>query len=376
MKYRLIHFFSRLSNRLRQGKDQKKEWKRFNELSKQLPEINEVNPNNSLIIRLDDIGDFVLFAPVLAKWIEHQKKEVFLLGNIAWKSYFEVLIPPNRIQCIWLNKNEWFSSVEYRIAIIKSLEKIAPQQVIYASYTRVLLLDAILKRCLKAAHHFAWEAKPGAVSEELNSGFDFLKSRMIAQHETANNLNFFNDLQEDSFTVNFDLNFPDKQKSIQEKYFIICPGGNQKSKQWPAKNYAEIANKTLQLHPELLCVLVGGKGDENLSNEITKRINKGKCTNLCGKTSLIELAEICKHAEFAFSNDTAAAHLCAMQKTQVFVVLNGNRYQRFFPYPAAFKHVSTLYPNIDNMSYDWEEKMPIAAVTVSALWNEFLSSNQ
>ena len=372
MKYRLIHFFSRLSNRLRQGKDQKKEWNRFADLSLELPEIKEVKPNTSLIVRLDDIGDFVLFAPVLANWIQIQTNEVFLLGNIAWKSYFEALIPQDKIQCIWLDKKEWFGSKEYRISIINSLEKIAPEQVIYASYTRVLLLDAILKKCLKAAQHFAWEAKPGPYSHELNAGYQFLKKPIIGQHETLNNLSFFNELQEVSISPNFKLDFPIIQQPVQEKYFIICPGGNQKSKQWPARNFAEIANKTMSLHPDLVCVLVGGPSDESFSNEIIKGIKTGRCLNLCGKTSLLELAAVCKQADFAFSNDTSAAHLCALQNTPVFVVLNGNRYQRFFPYPASFSQVFTVYPKLDEMKYDWEEKMPITAVSVSELWEKFL----
>ncbi len=112
MKYQLIHFFSRLSNRLRQGKDQKKEWNKYIELSKNLPKLTESKTNHSLIIRLDDIGDFLLFAPVFLEWIKNQNEKVFLLGNKAWKSYFEVLFVDSKIECVWLDKNKWFSSLE------------------------------------------------------------------------------------------------------------------------------------------------------------------------------------------------------------------------------------------------------------------------
>ncbi len=375
MKYKIIHFFSRVSNRLRQGKDQKKEWKRYVELSKNLPESKQTNLKNSLIIRLDDIGDFLLLAPVLSAWIQDQNQHLFMLANKAWKPYFDVLIQTSKIECIWLDKNEWFSSFEYRKSIIEQLVSISPEEVIYASYTRVLLLEGIIKKCLSASKHLAWETKPGPFSQELNSGFSFLKKRIIGLHETQNNLAFFEDINKGKIETDFYLNFPSNKRKIEQTYFIICPGGNQKSKQWPANKYAEIANLVLDKNPDLTCVLVGGLGDEKISKEINEGIHSTNTINLIGKTNLIELAEICKNASFAFSNDTSAAHLCALQKTPVYVVVNGNRYGRFFPYPKSFEKVAAIYPNLDKPIYDWEEKMPIASVTSKKLWKEILKKS-
>lgn len=375
MKYKLIHFFSRLSNQLRKGKDRKREWNRFNELSKNLNAISETKTNHLLIIRLDDIGDFLLFAPALKNWIEEQNKEVFLLGNKAWKTYFEALFPETKIQCIWLDKKEWFHSFEYRNFIVGELNKIAPQDVIYASYTRVLLLELILKNCLPNAKHSAWEAKIGAFSKQLNSGYQFLKKRIDGFHETANNSSFLSDIGNKKPDEDYYLNFPETARSIKEEYFIICPGGNQKSKQWPAKSFAEIANLTLNKFPLLNCVLVGGPDDDKISSEIKSGITSKNVINITGKTSLIELAEICKNANFAFSNDTSAAHLCALQKTPVYVLVNGNRYGRFFPYPKSFKKVMAVYPDLEKPIYDWEEKMPIASIPSNKIWNSFLAEN-
>ncbi len=224
------------------------------------------------------------------------------------------------------------------------------------------------------ANHLAWEAKEGPLSKELNSGFNFLKKRIIDLHETQNNLAFFEDINKGKIETDFYLNFPSNKRKIEQTYFIICPGGNQKSKQWPAKQYAEIANLVLDKNPVLKCVLVGGPSDEKISNEIIDGIHSTNTLNLSGKTNLIELAEICKNASFAFSNDTSAAHLCALQKTPVYVVVNGNRYERFFPYPKSFEKVVAIYPNLDKPTYDWEEKMPIASITAKKLWNVFSGS--
>jgi ADP-heptose:LPS heptosyltransferase len=205
---------------------------------------------------------------VFLAWIQQQNKQTFLLGNKAWKSLFDILVPDSNIECIWLDKKEWFSSFEYRKTILEQIISISPEEVIHASYTRVLVLEGIVKKCLSASKHLAWETKPGPFSNELNKGFDFLKKRIIGLHETENNLAFFEDINQRKIQVNFHLNFPSNKRKIEQEYFIICPGGNQKSKQWPAQQYAEIANLVLDKNPALTCVLIGGPGDEKISNEI------------------------------------------------------------------------------------------------------------
>jgi hypothetical protein len=79
-------------------------------------EVNSLSPNTLpgkrlLIIRLDDIGDYLLFRNSLniykksPKWAGYK---ITLLGNQAWKSLYEHLDEGATDSNIWVNKNNFF----------------------------------------------------------------------------------------------------------------------------------------------------------------------------------------------------------------------------------------------------------------------------
>jgi ADP-heptose:LPS heptosyltransferase len=55
--------------------------------------------------------------------------------------------------------------------------------------------------------------------------------------------------------------------------------------------------------------------------------------NYCGQTNLPELAALLSQARLLISNDTVAAHLAVQLGTPCLVVLMGENYGKFFPYP-------------------------------------------
>ena len=126
--------------------------------------------------------------------------------------------------------------------------------------------------------------------------------------------------------------------------------------------------------------------DEN--DVLDKLIQKFKSTyskrnyiDLTGKTNLLEFAKVCKNAQLIICNDTSAAHFGALQGTKVFVIANGNRYGRFFPYPKDFQNVGAIFPGSKNFTspkyYDWEGKMNINMIQVKAAkiaLNDFLGN--
>jgi ADP-heptose:LPS heptosyltransferase len=98
----------------------------------------QTNESNLLLVRLDDIGDFILFAPslkILLDNFKNQNQKLFFLGNTVCKSLFENLFPESNVETIWLNKGEWFSNQIYRNEAFVKLSEIKPETILFPSFT-------------------------------------------------------------------------------------------------------------------------------------------------------------------------------------------------------------------------------------------------
>ena len=57
-----------------------------------------------------------------------------------------------------------------------------------------------------------------------------------------------------------------------------------------------------------------------------------KVVDYLGKTSLLELSEVIRHAKFVISNDTSGIHFAAATNTPSVCILGEYNYGRFLPY--------------------------------------------
>jgi hypothetical protein len=80
--------------------------------------------NNLLLIRLDDIGDYLLFRNQLAmykksaRWGGHR---ITLLGNTSWRELFQLLDADTVDEVIWTEKNRYLEDSAYRESIWSNL---------------------------------------------------------------------------------------------------------------------------------------------------------------------------------------------------------------------------------------------------------------
>lgn len=101
----------------------------------------------------------------------------------------------------------------------------------------------------------------------------------------------------------------EKVRSLRvEKYVCMAPASVWFTKQLPAEKWIELCNNT----PAGTTVyLLGGPGDHDLCEKIERAARKPGIINLAGKLSLLESAELMKHAVNNYVNDSAPLHLCS-----------------------------------------------------------------
>jgi len=96
---------------------------------------------------------------------------------------------------------------------------------------------------------------------------------------------------------------------INSKFIIIAPASAKKVKNWTVQGYSEIANYAFSKGFKV--VLVGGsnKTEIQLCDEIKQQAPD--CLNLCGRTSLRDLACIISLSSLVLSPDSASMHLAS-----------------------------------------------------------------
>jgi hypothetical protein len=97
-----------------------------------------------LIIRLDDIGDYLLFRNSLEAYKTSPRwnaYEITLLGNKIWKDLFEELDSTTVDKTIWINKYLYLKVESSRKLIWQRLREEGFEYVICPSRTRPLLTD-------------------------------------------------------------------------------------------------------------------------------------------------------------------------------------------------------------------------------------------
>ena len=93
-----------------------------------------------------------------------------------------------------------------------------------------------------------------------------------------------------------------------EKLIIVAPGARSPIKRWDKKNYCQLCNQLLKEGADI--ILAGDESDKPVGDYLQQNIN-GKILNLCGQTSLAQLAALLNRAQVLITNDSAIMHLAS-----------------------------------------------------------------
>lgn len=103
------------------------------------------------------------------------------------------------------------------------------------------------------------------------------------------------------------LDAPIEKFDLKGDFALLVPGGaaHRPDKRWPVENFAELA-KDLAARG-VAPVLLGGPAEAEAMDAITAGCPQAR--NLCGQTSLLEVAALARRAALSVGNDTGPMHL-------------------------------------------------------------------
>ncbi len=132
--------------------------------------------------------------------------------------------------------------------------------------------------------------------------------------------------------------------NVNSKIVCIAPGSVWATKRWLKERFAELTK--LLVKGGFVVVLIGGKEDFKLCEEIKNMCSSENVFNFCGMLSLLQSAELIRRSMLLVSNDSAPMHIAVAMRTPVVAIFGSTVPEfGFYPYGERDKivQVENLY---------------------------------
>jgi ADP-heptose:LPS heptosyltransferase len=304
------------------------------------------DPHKVLFIRLDGIGDFILWidaARTLAQHYRNQGKSPILVADSNFAGLAEALGIFDQV--IKFDQQEFSRSPIYRIQMERRIRGLGCALAIQPTYSRVFEGgDAVIHFC-GAEQRIGSTGNNSLITEARKRISDRWYTQLIpasegSRGELIRNAEFVRNL----LGIDFKAKVPDltsvasywgKPQCVAEirdgePYYVLFPGVSSPGRRWPLDNFRQEAEF---IHRETgwRGVVCGGAGDVPLAASLCKE-SSAPLLNWCGRTTLAELAVIFLSAKLLLSNETSAVHLAEAVKLPTVCILGGGHFGRFVPY--------------------------------------------
>lgn len=306
------------------------------------------------IVRLDTIGDFVLFSATLPYFrkLYPDYKIVFIVDAVVkdlayWfneHNYFDELVA--------IDGKKYNRNFFYYYGMLRKIRLSAPEIVIQPTFSRTQKSDEVVL-VSKEAVKIGYRGDLSNVNLADKTRNDAYYSRLIespdSPSEPERNRHFLNEL------AGFEMlasgvphwQIPEEAKvkmkkklelmgiNLAKPLIVICPGSSRSIKNWPVENFILLIKEIYEVLPGFRFILIGGPKEREICSSIQKSLGLYDAHNLCGKFTLPELAQTLSLAVLYVGNDTGAMHIASAVGVPVVGIMSGEHGKRFFPYPAS-----------------------------------------
>lgn len=114
--------------------------------------------------------------------------------------------------------------------------------------------------------------------------------------------------------------------------FVVSAGAKSHTKRWPAHNFAKLIARLAEEFKAKV-ILVGDKEDARIAKHIVES-SIYPILDLCGKTSITQLASLLKKAKVLISNDSAVMHLASYLNVAVVTIFGPTDDAKYGPWSS------------------------------------------
>jgi ADP-heptose:LPS heptosyltransferase len=312
-----------------------------------------------LVIKVDEIGDYILFRNFLEALSKHpvfSAYAIHLVGNAGWRSLAEHLDSDTVDSFIWLKPKAFLKKPLYRLSKAKLIRKQKYDLVLYPTFSRGFFIgEQVVK--LSAGNNKVgfkhnghdledWQKRISdqyytqlVDSNTSDLCFEFDRLRRFFKKAAGDDLP---EPQQPSIKVSQSLT-----EDIQaiKPYLLVAPGAGHKRREWPLDAFQEALKGVYYFNPVLQYLVTGGPEDREKGHYLKQNAPELAIHNWAGTTSLAYLPLLVQEAEVVLANETSIPHIAAAVGTPCICASNGNHHHRFHPYPAYMGVANTyIYP--------------------------------
>ena len=298
--------------------------------------------NKVLLVRLDALGDFILWLDAAQHIRKHYpEQELILMANTMWADLARRV--PFWDQVWDLDRKRFVRDFKYRYHMLKRTWEAGFSVSLQPTFSREFAYGDAVVRASKALHRIGSVGDCANISPLIKKLSDAFYTRLIPaspfpETELERNGEFMRGLGVEMETAIPDLEpmcrtvkNPLKMKS--GTYYVLSPGAGREFRRWPVSRFGALADSIYGRRP-ITCVICGSSAEKTLSTML-QATTQVPMVDMTGKTTLPQLAAIIRDARFVIANETAAIHMAASFRTPAFCLLGGGHYGRFMPYAVA-----------------------------------------
>lgn len=314
--------------------------------------------NKLLIVRLDAIGDYVLFRNFMQVLKQHPiwgKYKFTLLGNKIFKELAEHFDSNYIDKFIWFDNDKTYKAF-YKLRLLAIKLKLECFDVlIHPVHSREGYIDEF---CYATGSKYLIASEGDLLhfkSEEQKKIYDKLYNRLIPalnnfNFEFLRNQYFFKNLCDSEQIVKTSIQFKKSCLLSDNCYNImIVPGAGSGLRRWSPNNFANLIAQINNLYEQQLNIrfyVIGTKSDKERAAIIMEKSEANNVTDLTDRITLLEVVNLIGNANLVISNETSSVHIAAATNTSAICIANGNHFGRFYPYPPVISDcIQTIYPH-------------------------------
>lgn len=307
-----------------------------------------------LIIRVDEIGDYILWRNFLNEIVSsprYRDYEIHFCGNRSWKSLFEQFDASAIHKSFWIDKIRFKKELRYRCRFLQMIYRQGYTTVINTAFSRDKRYDDSIVRAANAKENIGMVANTESV-QPYELGYDKGLYTRLFQHPHKPLFEFYRNRMFTEFVTGVyssvvDTSVPSALlpafPGLPENYMVVFPGSRSKTRIWPVDNFIQVA-AYLYEQRGFTAVVCGAAGDKVYTDAFCKAY-RYPFLDLTGKTSLPKMLTVLQKASMLLSVDTGSVHLAAAAGCPVTAIFNGSQYKRFAPYPKELSaHFIAVYP--------------------------------
>lgn len=318
-----------------------------------------------LLLKNDDIGDFLTFLPFAAELRRrYPTGKYFILAAVNPKvrrlaedsSFFDVVLSLPRYRSPW----QW--------------RRVRLPFLFWNLRRHAVVIDATLA-------HSLWEHLPGhAPAEECSIAFhqeewwNHLSPGLLKQQQQLFQNQIWVKISDNIFSayekilqatngIPFMLTAEDCQNALRtillkytnpladRKYIILAIGAGHPRRIWPMEYYAAVIDRLLEKYPAWIAVLLGSRPERTSGEKITEAACSTRTIeNRCGIHELGTTLKIISEAQLLIANETSLAHAGAMLRIPTVIIAGGGHWGLFVPYPPGMEGVWVSTVSADDHS--------------------------